>query len=307
MHGMSMGREPALSLHNLLFDWDTGPFAIATLAVLVLIAAWYLRSTARLEAGGHHWSGWRTASFLLGLLFVEVALGSPVAVFTNYAFTAHASQHMLLMLAAPPFAALGAPMTLLLQSSRRSVKTLALRALHSRPFALISHPVVVFFLYYLSMYAFFLTGAVGYAMEHMWLMDIINLGFLGGATLFWWPMVGVDPDPRGKMSPAFKFINLCVGIPAESFLGIALMVKTTPVAAMYTLASTHTGGGILWASGDFATIVAIGPIFFEWSRSDARRARRIDARIDAGEADVATVPVPQGVGMSATLRSLRRG
>ena len=51
-------------------------------------------------------------------------------------------------------------------------------------------------LYYGVMLAFFLTPTIGFAMNHMWLMDLINLGFLFGATLFWWPMIGLDPIPR---------------------------------------------------------------------------------------------------------------
>jgi putative membrane protein len=209
------------------------------------------------------------------------------------------------MIVAPPLLALGAPMTLILQTSKRPTKRRVLRALHSRAFGLIRHQLPVFFLYYLSMYAFFLTPALGYAMGHMWLMDLINLGFLGGATLFWWPMVGIDPIPGGGLSPGFKIINLLVGIPAESFLGIALLMASTPVASIYSLETTHTGGGVLWAASEVATLAAILPVYRQWTKADARLAKRIDARIDAGETIEA--PVFEGQGMAGTLRSLRRG
>jgi putative membrane protein len=235
---------------------------------------------------------------------VEIALGSSVASIANFSFTSHVIQHLLLMIMAPPLAALGAPMTLLLQTSARPNKRRVLRALHSRAFAVVRHPVPVFFYYYLSMYAFFLSGAIGFAMDHMWLMDLINLGFLAGATLFWWPMVGLDPIPGGGMNPGLKIINLLIGIPVESFLGIALLEKSTPVAAMYSLASTHNGGGVLWAGSEIANIGGLLPIYLQWVRADARSARRIDARLDAG---LPAQPEVQGVGMAATLKSLRRG
>lgn len=306
-HGMamSMGREPAVTLANALTHWQVSPFAFGTAVVVVAVAVWYLAATRRLAARGRRWSHWRTGSFLAGLLCVELALGSAVSVFTNYTFTAHIIQHLLLMVAAPPLGAMGAPMTLLLQTSKRPTKRRALKALHSRPFKLVSHPVPVFFLYYLSMYAFFLTHAVGYAMDHMWVMDFVNLGFLAGATLFWWPMVGVDPVPRGRMNPGFKIINLLIGIPVESFLGIALLEQKTPVAPMYTLTTTHIGGGLLWAATEIATLMAVLPIYYEWYQSDTRLARRIDARLDAGEEIKA--PVFEGQGMAATFRALRRG
>lgn len=294
-----------VDVHSLLTAWPVAPFAIVVAGALLALAAWYLDAAHRLEARGRHWSRWRTVAFLTGLASVEVALGSPVATLTMSSFSAHMFQHLLLMAVGPPLAALGAPSTLALQTSSRRTKRVLLSALHSRPFAVISHPVPVFFLYYLSMYAFFLTGAVGFAMGHMWVMDLANLGFLGGATLFWWPMVGLDPIPRGQMSSGLKIINLLIGVPVESFLGIALLMSSSPVAPMYTLGSTHAGGGLFWASGELVTAAALLPIFFEWSRLDARLAKRIDARIDAGETVVS--PVTAGQGMAATLRALRRG
>jgi putative membrane protein len=242
---------------------------------------------------------------MAGLVSIELALGSSVASFSMYTFTAHVIQHLLLMIVAPPLLALGAPMTLILQTTRRPTKRRVLRTLHSRAFGLVRNQLPVFFFYYLSMYAFFLTPALGYAMGHMWLMDLINLGFLGGATLFWWPMVGIDPIPGGGMSPGFKIINLLIGIPVESFLGIALLMATTPVASIYSLQTTHTGGGVLWAASEVATLAAVLPVYLQWTKADARAARRIDARLDAGETIGA--PALEGQGMAATLKSLRRG
>jgi putative membrane protein len=304
MKGMSMGKEPPVDAHHVLLAWPTTPFGLAVGVALVLVAAWYVRATVLVGRRGRHWHQRRTAAFVAGLVCIELALGSPVAVFANFTFVAHVFQHLLLMIAAPPLLALGAPMTLILQTCRRSSKTRILRALHSRPFGIVSHPLPVFCLYYLSMYAFFLTGALGYSMDHMWLMDVINLGFLGGATLFWWPMVGLDPILQWKMSPGFKLINLMIGIPVESFLGIALLMSVHSAAPMYTLASTHTGGGVLWAATEFATVLALAPIFVAWSRSDAREGQRADARLDAGE--VVTAPVMEGHGLAASFRAMKR-
>jgi putative membrane protein len=305
MGGMRMGPEPPINLHTLLTEWQTGIFPIGAALVAVAVAVWYVLAVRNLAGRGRHWSRWRTVSFMAGLVSVELALGSSVASLSMYTFTAHVMQHLLLMIVAPPFLALGAPMTLILQTAKRPTKRRVLRGLHSRAFGIVRNQLPVFFLYYLSMYAFFLTPALGYAMGHMWLMDLINLGFLAGATLFWWPMVGIDPIPGGGMSPGFKILNLLIGIPVESFLGIALLMATTPVASIYTLATTHTGGGVLWAASEVATLAALLPVYRQWTKADARAARRIDARLDAGEA--IGPPVVEGQGMAATLRSLRRG
>jgi len=306
MGGMRMGVEPPINLHTVVSDWMGGLFAPAVAVVLVALALWYVLATRRLRAEkGRHWSRWRTTSFLSSLVVVEIALGGSVAVLANYTFSAHVVQHLLLMVIAPPLAALGAPSTLALQTSKHSTKQFLLRVLHSRAFGVISHPVPTFFLYYLSMYAFFLTGALNYAMLHMWVMDLVNLGFAFGATLFWWPMVGIDPIPRWSMTPGLKLLNLIVGVPIESFLGIIILMMSAPAASMYTLATTHFGGGLLWVGTEVATVAAIVPMFVQWSGADARDAKRIDARIAAGNG--MAPPVFEGNGMAATFKALRRG
>lgn len=313
---MHMGPQ-AVDAHAVLTGWAVGPFPLAVLMVMVGLAAWYVRAVrgrdARVQAEAvhhparttHRWPRRRVAFFVAGLAAIELALGSPVATLSEGHFPAHVCQHLLLMMVAPPLLALAAPMTLLLQTSSRSTKRRLLSALHSVPFAVATHPVPVFFAYYGSMFAFFLTPALGYAMDNMWLMDVINLGFLAGAALFWWPMIGTDPIPRWNLSPGLKILNLLIGVPFESFLSIAILMDASPVAPMYTLASTHTGGGLLWALSELFTAISVLPLFVQWTRADARLAQRIDARIDAGESVVA--PPMTGHGLAATMRTLRRG
>ena len=278
----------AYTLHNSLTAWGTGPFA---LVVLVAIAVWYLRADWRLAARGRAWSRWRTAAFLTGLLSVDFALQSPVATYAGRYFQAHVIQHLLLMVVGPPLLALGAPSTLLLQSSSRTAKARWLRILHSTPFAVVSHPVSVWILYYGAMYLFFLTPVIGFAMDHMALMDAINVGFLLGATFFWWPTIGIDPIPRWRMSHGVRMLNLFIGVPVETWLGIALMSESRRTAhadaPMYTLASIHSGGSFLWIFSELASAGAILPIFFQWMSSEDRKAARADAALAAEEAALA--------------------
>ena len=185
------------------------------------------------------------------------------------------------MVIAPPLLALGAPSTLLLQTSSRKTKQRWLRILHSEPFALISHPLTVWVLYFGLMYLFFLTPFIGFAMAHMAVMDLVNLTFLFGATLYWWPTVGLDPIPRWKMGYGARMLNLALGVPVEAFLGIALLNDVKPAASIYTLASTHAGGGLLWVLSEFFTVAALVPILIQWMRSEDRIAAREDARLDA--------------------------
>jgi len=306
-----MGGMPAVpfTLHNALTGWQFGPFSLCVTAAVLAIAVWYLRADWQLATKGRAWSRARTASFLSGLLAIELALQSPIATFTGRYFQAHVIQHLLLMIVAPPLLALGAPSTLLLQTAGRATKTRWLRVLRSQPFAVVTSPLSAWILYYGAMFAFFLTPLINVAMHHMDLMDLLNLAFLFGGTVFWWPMVGVDPIIHWKMSYPFRLLNVLLGAGIEAFLGVAILDQTHPIASMYTLASTKSGGGILWAGTELGLLVAAAPILVQWMRSEDRIGRRHD------ETAVGTLAMPQrpaaspvsGASAAATAPAAARG
>ena len=284
MLGMPGMRYVPLDAHTSLTQWQFSPFPLLVLGAVIVTAAWYLRARANLAVRGRRWSWKRTTSFLVGLLCLDAALQSPVATFTMEFFQAHVVQHLLLMVVAPPLLAMGAPMTLALQTSSRETKVRLLGILNSRPFRVVTHPAPVWFVYYFSMFAFFLTFALGFAMRHMWIMDLVNVAFLLASTLFWWPIVGLDPIPHWPMSHGGKLISLLVGVPIESFLALALLSTTRPAASIYTLGSTHAGAGILWVGAELFTFLALIPVFVQWVRMEERKGARYDAQLDAEQA-----------------------
>jgi putative membrane protein len=291
----------SFNLHNAITAWTWTPFSVLMAAVLIGVGYWYLRADWLLAARGRRWQGSRTASFVGGLLVVELALGSPIATFTNDYFQAHVVQHLLLMVAAPALLALGAPSTLLLQTVSRKTKLRWLKVLHSRPFAVLTHPLSTWTLYFGLMFAFFLTSLINTAMTHMPLMDLLNLVFLMGGCLYWWPLIGRDPMIRWKLGYGANMANMMLGGAAETFLGVAILMAHNPIASMYTLSSTHSGGALLWISTEVATVGGLAPLFIGWMRSEQREGARLNARqddvaVDGARARVATVPARAATG-----------
>ncbi len=280
----TMGMGPVhFDLHNALTAWQWGPFSVSVLMALAVIAYLYAHGTWRLAARGRRWPMRRSLPFVAGLVSIDLALQSPVASFTSSYFQAHVVQHLLLMAVAPPLLALGAPSTLLLQSASRANKKRWLTVLRSRPFAVATHPAPVWFAYFGVMFAFFLSPLINFAMEHMALMDVINVTFLLGGCFYWWPMVGIDPIVHWRMGYGARMANLALGAPFEAFLGIAIMYEHGPIASMYTLASTHAGGALLWAATEVSTFVGIAPVFWQWVKADERAGARADARAERPE------------------------
>ena len=288
--------------HTALTAWDWSPFSLCVAATVLVAGYLYLRGDWRLAMRGKRWSWRRTVAFFLGLLMVDLALQSPVATFTNSYFQAHIVQHLLLMAVGPPLLAMGAPSTLLLQAAPEWAKRWWRTVLHSRAFAVVTHPVPVWFAYFGAMFAFFLTPLVNFAMEHMALMDAINVLFLVGGCFYWWPIVGVDPIVHWRMGYGAKIATLVLGVPFESFLGVVIMSEKRPEASMYTLSSSHAGGALLWAATELSTFMGLIPVFWMWVRSDERAAARADARAaalvkqPAREARAAALAAPAAAG-----------
>ena len=150
--------------------------------------------------------------------------------------------------------------------------------MRSRPFAIATYPVLVWFLYFGVMFAFFLVPLINFAMHHMALMDAINVAFLLAGCLYWWPIVGLDPIVHWRMGYGTKLAALSLGVPFEAFLGVAIMSLRTPIASMYSLNSTHSGGALLWAATELAIFIGLIPVFLQWVRADERAGARADAR-----------------------------
>ncbi len=244
MPGMPGVRPVEFTFHNALTRWDVSPFALLVLAAVLGFGIWYLQSVWALSARGRSWGAGRTVSFLAGLVARRM---SPCSHrwprFTMEYFQAHVIQHLLLMVVGPTPAGHGGTDDPGPPDLERAGRSGCSAVLNSPTFQVLTHPLPVWFLYYFSMFAFFLTFALGFAMTHMWVMDLVNMAFLFGSTLFWWPLVGVDPIPHWKMSHGVRMVNLLIGVPIESFLALALLTATRPAASMYTLREHACGCG----------------------------------------------------------------
>ncbi|MHB1521847.1 MAG: cytochrome c oxidase assembly protein [Ferrimicrobium sp.] len=267
---------------GLLTAWSLSPFSIAVLFVLVGLSAWYLDAVMKARAKGRTWSNARVVAFLSGAFAIEYALGGPVSVYVMHYFTAHIAQHLLLMIVAPGLLSLSAPVTLALQTARPSVRRLIDRFLHSRFLHVITFPLVVFALYYGVMWWFFTSTAVGYAMAHMWLMDILNVLFFAGGVLFWWPLVGKDTILHWRLGFGGRVFSLAIGIPFETFLGITISSNRVSLAPkIYSLSDWHAGGQVLWGAGEAMTTVGLAIVIGSWIASEDRAHKRMNASSDA--------------------------
>jgi cytochrome c oxidase assembly factor CtaG len=288
----SAGQVEPLTVARLLTGWTVDP----VMAVVVLaVAATYLYGVRVLRRRGDTWPWPRTLCFVgLGLGSIVVATQSALAAYDTVLLSAHMAQHMLLSMLAPVFLALGAPVTLALRTLTRTPRGWLLALLHSRVAKVLSFPVVAFALYVLSPWALYLTGWYEATLRSPYLHEMLHVHFLLVGSLFFWPLLGVDPVP-GRVPHPFRLLTVFATLPFHAFLGVTVMSMTTLIArdwyAGLDLAwgprpaeDQELAGGLLWGSGDVVGLVIFGVLFVQWVRHSQREAAREDRRLDRLEA-----------------------
>lgn len=115
----------------------------------------------------------RTASVILGLLAIGVAMASPVAVLDHRLLTAHMIQHLLLMTIAPPLIFLGAA-----PQFRR----------------LAPQPVLCWLAATVVLVGWHIPAAFRLGMQSGPWHAIEQLSFLAAGLLFWWPVFQPRPN-----------------------------------------------------------------------------------------------------------------
>jgi putative copper resistance protein D len=254
-------------------------FEPAAAAGILLALWWYLSATKRLAVRGRAWRASRLACFIAGLAVIAVATQSGIGAVDTTSFSAHVIQHLLLGMLAPVLLALGAPVTLALQSSNRRTRRTLLRVLHSRPMSALTHPVTAWALFGGSMFALYFTDLYRRTLHNTALHDLVHLHFVVVGCLFFWLVVGVDPIPHRLPHPA-RLLFVLVALPFHTILGVALITQQRLIAPGITLADQQAGAGILWSAGEALGLVAMFVVVFQWMAAEEREAVRLDRQLD---------------------------
>jgi putative copper resistance protein D len=254
-----------IDLHTLVRYWLVSPFTCAVLAILLLGAFWYFQASRDAAERGDGWPLTRTLAFFSGLVAVELAFQSSLAMLPYISFPIQVIQKLLLVLVAPPLLVLGAPLALAVETSSARTTDRLLRAVGSAPLRALTHPVVIFFLYSGGLLAYYLSSAVASSMRHVWLLNVCNVGFLLIAALFWWAGLGGEPARRPETASAVARLLSGAGLVVLLGLGGVLLTRSGTVAPIYTLRDTHAGGTVLLVGTVVALLVGLAAVATRWS------------------------------------------
>jgi len=271
------------------------------LGILLLALALYVVGVATMKRRGDSWPVGRTISFALALSAVDFATSGGLGVYAHFAFSYHMIAHMVLGMIAPIGFVLSAPITLALRTlpqgrveNERGIRGTLITIIHSKYSVIMTNPVVALALFDGSLFVLYMTPLFGYLMRSHSGHLVMDIHFLLAGYLFFYVIVGVDPNPR-KIPHIVRIIVLFAAMSIHAFFSVALLSTTTLLDGGYfdalhrpwntdLLMDQHTGGAIGWAMGEIPILIALVATFIQWMRDDSREARRIDRAADRAAA-----------------------
>jgi cytochrome c oxidase assembly factor CtaG len=275
--------------HTVLGAARTDPFALCADAAICTAAIAYAAGLRR-HPGRADPPRWAAVSFVCGLAALFFAFGSGFARAQYVDPSVDVAQHVLCMMVAPPLLVLGHPGRVLSALVARGARGAAPPGSGSvRRLQLIAHRasgVVSWLLYYGSMAGYFLTTAYARSLGDPGLLDASQAAFVAIGLLFWGGLFGAGRSGAPRSS-AFRLVALIAGMPAETAVGLALVLWPTPLATGETLAATHAAGLLLWLGSMFTSGVALAALVVQWGLAEERR---VDVRELLAARDSQTIP-----------------
>ena len=285
---------PAPSVANYVFGWYPDWLI---LLIALAVSALYVIGLVRLRQTEIAWPILRTISFLTGISILIWVSCAGIAKYAMISFSAHMIQHMVLAMIVPIFLVLGAPITLALRAlsagaaaDHRNAREWITSSLHSRYSRVVTNPLLVLFIFIVSLYGIYFTSAFANLMSSHVGHIAMELHFLITGILFSFLVIGIDPAPR-RLPHWAKLLLVLVALSVHAFFALAIMQSTTPIGDVWysqvqppwlanQLDATYAGGGIAWAVGELPTLMLLIIVAAQWARDDARTAKQVDRAAD---------------------------
>ena len=290
---------PQLTLGRAFTEWTADP---AMIALVVVLGGCYLFAVRKVRRGGGQWGTGRVIAFCgLGLGFLVIATMSWVGVYQWVLFYPRAVQTVLLVLVVPLFLAMGKPLTLTetafpgtARSVHAVVRSRAARVVTFPAITALALVAVPMVMYFTSWYTAVFHSAT--------VRELTYLALMAAGFAFFWTLLRVDPVPKEYAYAVSMWITGALVI-GDAFLGIAVIAYQGLIGEAWYQAlarpwgpSLRTdqviGGGVLWILGDLVGLPFLAALLIQLMREDESDAVKIDATLDARDAELKVAPEP---------------
>lgn len=217
---------------------------------------------------------WRLVSYWVGLLFITLALLSPIDPLGQQLFFMHMIQHLLLIMLAPPLLLIANPMPFVLWGlpdglRLRVGRFLAWLLRKDAPFRktllFLTTPGLLWMFWVIALFAWHDPGLYNAALEVGWVHDAEHLTFFLSSMLLWWNVTNAGPRVHKKISLLGRIGLLIATVPPNMLLGVILSFAE-PIYTYYESVprlwgigiktDQQIGGVIMWVPGSMMYVLA---------------------------------------------------
>jgi putative membrane protein len=244
------------------------------LTPLLVSGAWFAVGLLRLRTrvSADRSPLWRyCVLFALGWFTLAASLLSPLHELGEVSFTAHMTEHELLMLVAAPLMALSRPISVFLWACPRSARRILIDGANSgsvsRVWGFLTLPAVATLLQICALWLWHVPSLFDKALESEIWHAVQHLSFLGTVLLFWWSLTrGSHRANRRAVAAICLFITSL----ASGALGALMAVSSRPWSEGYAAIGSKSllpggltatedqqlAGLIMWIPGGLVHFVA---------------------------------------------------
>jgi putative membrane protein len=260
-----------------LASWSWEPGVLLSIAAIVgAYGVGVRRFRPRTIWGEHTVSTRELVCFAAGVFFLVVALVSPLDTLSEYLFTAHMLQHMLLLYLAPPLLLLGTP-AWLVQPFLSHPKVRAVWRFLTSPIQAI---VIVNFV----LIAWHMPGPWDYALLDPQVHAMEHLMFFAGGVISWWPVFSPTPlVPRVSYPVQMLYLFVQSLVPAiigafMTFSGIVIYpvyLERANLFGLTPLLDQQIAGLEMKILGTLLLWVLLTIRFFQWYHHEEHEEEKL--------------------------------
>jgi putative membrane protein len=279
--------------HDLARTWAFEPVVVVSLALSAALYAVGVRKLWREAETGRGLRRWEVWCYAGGWLALFVALVSPLHPWGRVLFSAHMTQHEILMLVAAPLLVLGRPVIAFLwalpMSWARALGNAAKVGWWQSVWRTLTNPLVAWAVHAVALWVWHVPALFQATLTSEWVHTAQHLSFLISALLFWWALVHGRQGLMGYGAGVLYMFTTMVhsGLLGAliTFAGSAWYPAYNGLTASWGLTpldDQQLGGLIMWIPAGLVYIFAGLALFAGWLRESDVKTLRRERRAAAG-------------------------
>ncbi len=241
----------------------------------------YVRGVRRLE-GNARLRWWEKASFAAGWAAVLLALASPLDRLSDILFSAHMTQHELLILVGAPLLVLSRPLVAFMHAVSPARRQKAQHAMSAGAVAtswrVLTHPVAIVGIHGAVIWAWHAPVLFEWALRNELVHTVQHLMFFVTAALFWWALIH---GRYGRMGYGVSVIFVFVTAMHTGLLGVLFTFARVPWYPLHesrtvawrvsALEDQQLAGLIMWVPSGVLFMLLGLALFAAWLGEAERR------------------------------------